>query len=551
MQTSLKALLNALLPDMPPLQLSDCWLDRQTITLVLQTTTSTAACPQCAHHSHRIRTRYWRTLWDLPWADKVVRLRLRLRKFACINPDCPRRIFAERIPCLSAYARCTPRRHAVQIRLGLALGGEAGARLSYILHLDTSPATLLRRLRQLPEPEPTTPRALGVDDWAFRKGMRYGTVLVDLEAHRPIDLLPERTAEALIAWLKQQPQIQILCRDRSTEYARAANEGAPQAVQVADRFHLVANLRDTLQHLVERHRSALAGIVIPSSRCSPETTLTQLQSRRPDKRSLAEEARRQAAQQKRRERHARIHTLKAQGASISEIARTMHLHRVTVYRNLRLDAASAAQRRHHSTSKLDAYIPYLQMRWEQGCSNAMQLWREIAEQGYSGTHKMVNVWAQQQRLEPAPTTVSLYRQSALSPSRPEERLPTPRTVAFFLIRRAQCLSTVEKQVLAQIQQASPEIAAGYTLFHQFAALLRERAADKLSVWMHAAYSSGLSELQAYATGLEKDRSAVEAAVSQSWSNAQTEGQVTRLKLLKRQMYGRAKFDLLRRRVLST
>ena len=162
---------------------------------------------------------------------------------------------------------------------------------------------------------------------------------------------------------------------------------------------------------------------------------------------------------------------------------------------------------------------------------------------------MVQVWARQQRTQPDPRTVLAYRGSALFPKNTQDRLPTPRTVAFFLIRRPEQLSGIEKQVLAQIQQASDEISRAYSLFHQFAGILRERASAKFPSWMEAARASGLPAMLAFATGLEKDRSAVEGAIAQPWSNGQTEGQVNRLKMLKRQMYGRAKFDLLRRRVL--
>lgn len=309
MQTSLDALLQALLPAFSNLCLENCELNETTILLTLSSTAPSAACPACGHLSDRVRSRYWRTLSDLPWAEQSVRLRLHLRKFACSTPTCIRRIFAERLPEVVPYARCTPRCHATQVRLGLALGGEAGSRLSRDLHLQTSAATLLRRVRGQREPTCALPTIIGVDDWAFRKGVCYGTLLVDLQTHRPLDLLPDRTSATLLTWLKQHPQIQILCRDRSREYARAASQGAPQAQQVADRFHLVANLREALQHLVERHRSTLAGIVLPNRQGSSEISPSVLKTRLPEKRSPLEEDQRQAATDKRLMRHRQIHAL--------------------------------------------------------------------------------------------------------------------------------------------------------------------------------------------------------------------------------------------------
>ena len=226
MQTSLDSLLRALLPNLPTMCLKNCIVEDTVILLTFQPTMPTATCPACGQQSSRVRSRYWRTLADLPWAEQSVRLRLHLRKFACTNPTCTRRIFAERLPEVAAYARCTSRRHAAQVRLGLALGGEAGARLSHDLHLSTSAATLLRRVRGLAEPPAALPTVVGVDDWAFRKGVCYGTLLVDLQTHRLIDVLPDRTSATVLTWLKKHPQIAILCRDRSREYARAALEGA-------------------------------------------------------------------------------------------------------------------------------------------------------------------------------------------------------------------------------------------------------------------------------------------------------------------------------------
>ena len=548
MQTSLDSLLRALLPNLPTMCLKNCIVEETAILLTFQPTMPTATCPACRQQSSRVRSRYWRTLADLPWAEQSVRLRLHLRKFACTNPTCTRRIFAERLPEVAAYARCTSRRHTAQVRLGLALGGEAGARLSRDLHLSTSAATLLRRVRGLAEPPAALPTVVGVDDWAFRKGVCYGTLLVDLQTHRPIDVLPDRTSATVLTWLKKHPQIAILCRDRSREYARAALEGAPQAQQVADRFHLVANLRDALQHLVERHRSRLAGIVLPSGLGSSEVSPCALQTRLPEKRSPLEEAQRQAAADKRLTRHQQIHALKAAGVSIEQVAQQLHLNRQTVQRYLRLEGACVAQRQRHTRSNIEAYLPYLLQRWGEDCHNALQLWREITAQGYVGTDRMVTAWAHQQRTEPAPTTPKIYRTVDTNPST-TSRLPMSRAVAFFLIRRPEQLSATQQQVLGQIQQASAEVAKGYALFHQFADLLRNKAADQLASWMQSARASGLAEMEAFATGLEADLPAIQSAASLSWSNAQTEGQVNRLKMLKRQMYGRANFDLLRRRVL--
>ena|SRR5579883_586782 len=549
MDTSLDSLLATLLPDLPALRFDGFSQEENVLTIWLQTTSSQLACPQCGFHSNRVRGGYRRTLRDLPWAGREVRVCARLRKFACVNADCPRRIFTERLLPVAPYARSTPRRIACQTSIGLALGGEAGARLSRALSLTTSPATLLRRVRCMPETTQAKPRVVGIDDWALRKGTRYATLLVDQETRRPIDLLQERTSEFLITWLKQQPQIEVITRDRSTEFARAVTEGAPQAVQVADRFHLIANLRDALQHVVERERSALSGLTLPASAASSEVEVAAIGTRLPEKRSPAEEAKRQQCQERRKELHLQIQQRRANGDPIQRIAQDLNLTRTTVYRYLRLDEASATVRTHPSRSILDVHLPYLVERWTEGCRNATQLWREIVAQGYPGTPSMVYVWAQHQRTEPSPTTPLRFRDSLPPPAEPKKRLPTPRAVAFFLARSVDQLSSVEQQVLAHMQKASPRIAAGYALFHQFRDMLTSQDTNKLLAWNQAARTSGLYEMENFAFGLERDLAAIQNAVSLKWSNGRTEGHVNRLKMLKRQMYGRANLDLLRRRVL--
>ena len=419
-----------LLPDPDRLRLECIVPAADTITLVLQTTCPEALCPTCGQRSRRVHSRYGRTLADLPWLGLSVRLHLACRKFFCDQPDCSRRIFTERLPSvIRRYARRTERLAQALLQVGHALGGEAGARLVAALGMAVSPDTLLRSLRRAPSRLAGTPRVLGVDDWAFRRGQRYGTLLVDLERGCPVDLLPDRQAETLAAWLKAHPGVEIVTRDRSTEYARAIREGAPAAVQVTDRFHLLSNLREMIERTIDRNRHLLQGIVLPTVSAEPRAPSAEqdaiARSRQPAKRSHWSKRRARRGISSVWRCVQQVHALYEEGESILGIAQRLHLNRGTVYRYLRGQPESAAIRTRDVGSMLDAFLPYLCQRWVEGCHNGKQLWRELRERGYRGSRKMVAVWAQHQREAPAASTPKKYLAAApaspVQDTRPGER----------------------------------------------------------------------------------------------------------------------------------
>jgi len=542
-----------LLPNPAVLTLDSLSMRNGVIVVAARAVTAGAPCPGCSHPSQRVHSRYPRTLLDLPWQGNAVRIALNVRKFFCDNQECERRIFAERLPAVATrYARKTCRLAEALRELAYLAGGEAAARIARAFGLLISPDALLDGLKKAPPLSLPTPRVLGVDDFAFKKGRRYGTILVDLERNCPVDLLPDREFTTLARWLQEHPGVQTVTRDRSSEYAKGIQEGAPDAVQVADRFHLLVNLRDMLRRVTDRYRAALKGIEIP--RLAQEQVA---RPRRPERNGPAE-ATSATRHQERLEHHQQIHALLGEGLPKRAIARKLSLSPMTVYKYLRLEPAGLIRRSHCSSSQLDPFMPYLCQRWEDGCHNATQLWREIKERGYPGTARMVLVWAHQQRQTPAPSTPNRYRTgSAQGPEqcgkpldgRAIDRTSSSRQFSWFLLKPSSVLNLTEQAVWERIRLACPELVAVREIAQQFQAKVRGECASSLDGWLRAASETREPALVQLAAGLAREKPSIVAALSLPWSNGQTEGQVNRLKFLKRQMYGRAGFDLLRARVL--
>jgi transposase len=526
------------------------------LTITARSTAPTASCPRCGESSQRIHSSYTRHPHDLPLWDDTVCLVLHVRRFRCLNAACPAQTFAERLPqVVRPAAQRTVRLTTVLQQLGLALGGEAGARLGAVLHVPTSPDTLLRLIRQLPDPPMATPTILGVDDWAMRRGRTYGTLLVDLERHRPIDLLPDRTADTLAAWLRTHPGVTILSRDRSTEYARGATLGAPGVQQVLDRWHLIRNLREALERLLDRLHQRLAAMLTVNQPATPPMVSIEARSLR---RSTTDQIARQERRARRVARYQEVQALHAQGVSKRHIARQLHMSRTTVIRYLRTDAFPE---RAHSrrVSLLDPYVAYLQKRWDAGCHNGAQLWHEIHALGFPGTRRMVSNWVVLRRelwlgrpsacgrrpafaKEPAVCLLPVLDAVGGHP------LPAPRQLVWLLLRPEETLMPSDQELLQTLRQ-DKGLETAYTLTQRFRQMMRQRTAAALDPWLSDCLASGMPELVNFASGLQREHSAVQAALELPYSNGQVEGQITKLKLLKRQSYGRAKLDLLRQRML--
>lgn len=544
-----------LLPKFPGLKLENIFIDAETLSLRVASTHPATACPACGRESGRLHSHYDRTVSDLPWGGRSVKLSLKVRRFRCPEPCCPRRIFAERLPAIvEPYARKTTRLREVLLLVGFALGGEAGARLAERLGMKASPSTLLRSLHSAALPSFPSPEVIGVDDFALLKGRRYGTIVVDFETYRPIELLEGRSAEILAVWLKKHPKLRIIGRDRSTEYERGIEVGAPQAVEVLDRWHLLKNLRQSAEHILEGNSAALSGITLPAKSEEKDAPVEHA----PAPRSSKEQAASAASRAKLLARYRKVKKLHSQGMSMLAICRALGMSRGAVRRYVHADSFPERRRHPPQASMLDPFTPYLAKRWEEGCHVAMQLWREIREQGYPGAQGRVLQWARRRRREPAPTTPGRYvdsmrRKTSKNSKRSPQKASRPlssRRLAWMMVGDPEELCSEERRALQQAIEACADVAVVYPLVQRFASMVRSRKAGEFEGWLEASLSCGVKGFETFATGLKREQSAVEAALSLPYSNGQTEGQVNRLKMIKRQMYGRASFELLRRRFLG-
>jgi transposase len=537
-----------------------CVRDDDLVTIFIAMAVPTAPCPGCGNDARRVHSRYTRRLADLPCFGIPVRLELTVRRFRCSSPECPRRIFAERLPGFAGeHARTTDRLRRSHEAIGYALGGEAGSRLAVLVAMPTSPDTLLRRVKQLKDVPGPPPRVVGVDDWAWRKGHRYGTIVVDLERSDVIDLLPDRDADTVAAWLKARPGVEVVSRDRSSTYAQAATEGAPGAAQVADRWHLLKNLREAVERLFERHSSVVAEAV-KSASPSPEPTTAAaattpaaseqavgLSSAEPPAATGPESPRRQArrARRERRvERFEQVRELHQRGHSARRIAQDLGLSRCTVRRYLRIGACPDWGPGRPRPSRLDEHRDWIDARLAAGDENAVDLHRRLAERGYRGSYGSVRRYVTR-RLGAAGRARS--RVNAAKPPTPPP--PSPKRLSFEWVRRVEDREPEQQARLDAIRDRSAEVASGLDLADEFARSIRERAGNGLTDWLARCEASACPELRQFAVGVRGDEEAVERAVSERWSNGPVEGHVNRLKVIKRQMFGRAGFVLLRARVL--
>lgn len=512
-------------------------LEAARIVIHCRSRLSAPRCPSCRRVSSRLHSRYQRHVADLPWQGRPVMLCVQVRRLRCINRRCTQRIFAERAEDIAGrHARRTVRLRDIQRSVGLALGGEAGARLIERLSMRVSADTMLRIVRADRQVK-HAPRVLGVDDWAWRKGQRYGTVLVNLETNEVVDLLPDRESTTLAAWLKSNPGAEIIARDRAGAYAKGVREGAPLARQVADRWHMLRNCSDALLATVEKRYRLVREV----GRSLADDVAPVGPAERPATNGASKAAldRQRRSRTHRRLMYDAVVSLRDKGWSISAIAHETGRDRKTI-RQWLLDKRPGAWER-ASRHPANAFEAYLRSRWDEGCRNATQLYREVCGQGYHGEARSFRRWIKTRLRD------GLLLPAMPSLARPRWKPPSSRQTVRLLTASSHTLCKDDARFVDAIRAASPVIAEAADLARRFHAILVERQATELDPWLAQALASAIGS---FARGLRRDIDAVRAALTLPWSTGPVEGKINKLKLIKRSMYGRAGLDLLRARIMA-
>lgn len=500
------------------------WEDNQ-LCLFVKNTLREKACPGCGQPSKSVHSYYSRRVKDLPLVDKGLVVELRARRFRCGNVGCSKKTFSEPFgDFLAPYARITQRLNRVLEQVGLMVGANPGARLLECFKLEVSSDRLLAVVHAMAVKPVGCPRVIGVDEFALKRGIHYGSVIVDLRSGQPVDLLPSRDTTQVSEWLGKHPQIETVARDRSKEFALAISTAIPHAQQVLDRWHLLKNLRETLERELGQIHQQLKQKLANNGKIP---------------RSRKDKTQQEASLFKRRELFARIRKHHQEGTSISKIARTLKVARGTVHLAIRADGLPEARKNRKRKTSLDGYQPYLKQRFSEGCRVAQQLWIELKEQGYSGSYAPVRRW------------VYLQKHVASQSVDPTALQTTPKQLTYLLLQEEQTLKEDQKKSLNDLCYSLPVLDQLRELTLLFKEALLHKLPGQMDQWLEKVKAAPFTFLRAFADGLVTEWDALKAACTLPWSNGPTEGLVNRIKLVKRQMYGRGSFDLLRKRVLLT
>lgn len=511
--------------------------DHQLI-IYARSTAKSATCPRCeqvATHTHGWNQRQPQ---DLPYIDANTRLQLTVRRFRCTNSNCPQKTFVEHFPdWLPPYARRTDRLTELMRDIGFEVSAESARRIFARMRVVTSGDTVLRVVKRTEIVTNTSPRVVGLDDWAIRKGHRYGSIMVDHETGRVIELVKGRLDEDIKPWFAAHPQIEIVTRDRSTDYRKGLDAAAPQAIQIADRFHLLMNLRQLAQQVAADAYSRLKKLPVPEdlrAKCPVYV------------RTNSEQKRMAASRQKRLDLYNEVQRLKAEGMSVANIALHLHRNYVTIRSHFRAETFPERMLGRAPHSILMPYVDYLDQRFVAGCTSPSQLLQEIQVQGYSGSISLISKWLKAQRILAGEDPLVVRTGLAITNS--SAILPSAYKMSWLLVLDPDQLDADSKKMLAHIR-SDETVHHFHDLAQDFRGFIQQRSVSAFDAWLDTADQSPIKDVRKFAKYIRAEYIFVHAALEYEWSNGHTEGQVNRLKFIKRQMYGRASFELLRQKVL--
>jgi transposase len=520
------------------------------VTFRVRAKAGDAACSGCRRRSSRVHARYLRQLADLPLGGRRVRVIAHIRRFKCASPRCPQSTFSEQIPGLTTpFARRTPPLTGALAKVALALAGRPGSRLVAELTMPSCRDVLIRLIRAQPIPGAGQIEVLGVDDFAVRRGQSYNTILIDMGTHKPVDVLPDREAGTLADWLREHPEVQTVCRDRASAYADGIRTGAPQAIQVADRFHLWKNLCEAAEKTVAAHHHCLrAAAAAQAEPAAPEPAQPEPPAPVPLTEGAAPPGRTYRLAERTRTRYADVQECLARGLSRAAVSQELNLDIQTVRRFANATCAKELLgKAEHRTTRLDPFIDLVNQRWNEGVTSAEAITAELRALGFKGGAQTVRRYLQPFRLPGTSRSHPDPHQRKPAPAVPA--VPKPRKISKALLTHPDRLTEDDALIVKNATAGCAHLERLHQHVRSFAKIMAQRRGTELPAWLEAVEADDLPELRSLAAGMRRDLAAVINGLTLEHSSGAVEGNVTRVKRIKRDGYGRANFDLLRAQIL--
>lgn len=500
--------------------------NQKDLFLILQSKQSTSSCPTCGQTSCRIHSRYCRMVRDLPIADYKVKLQLIVRKFFCDHAPCEQRIFTERgTKLLKPYARRTIRMDESLRSIAFSTSAEQGSKLSKQMDMPVSADTILRLIRKTPVNPNLSTSAIGIDEWAFLKRRKYGVIICDLKTHRPLALLRNFTSEAVQQWLQKQSKIKVISRDGSRLFKNAIKESNADILQVTDLWHLVHNFNERIERILQQ--TVGSRIPIPfSEQDSPSSTQSSF---------VPESPRETERERQKKQLMEQVKSFGRQGFSYTAIADILKVNWRTVKKYIQTEQVPL-QGKHKHQSKLDPYLNIIHASIQPGVT-AQGVYEHLISLGYNGSFSLVSHYM-----------ANLRKQKRKG--KQNKRYLSRMKLQKWLWQSSLEIKKRSKWVfLDDLLNRHPQLQKLYELIQTFQVMIRHRLPHYLDHWISQASQNKMVEMHRFVKRIQSDYDAVKNALTYRWNNGILEGQINRLKTLKRVMYGRANFDLIEKRVL--